>query len=59
MNPMAVMIKHEYDPREEIKKPTPLCGEGAAAMALRAGEFGLLDIVLLDAIVTQDADCKP
>ncbi len=58
MNQLAAMIREEHQPREEKKKLSPLRGERAAVCSLHRGEFGLLDILFLDAIITNDAECK-
>ena len=57
MNQMAALVRDEYIPAEK-KIPLPLKEERAAAFSLKETEFGLLDIVFLDAIVNKDAVCK-
>ena len=54
MNQMAALVRDEYIPTAK-KIPLPRKEERAAAFSLKETEFGLLDIVFLDAIVNKDA----
>ena len=54
MNQMAALIREEIVAAEK-KKPFPVKKESAVESSLSENEIGLLDVVFLDAIFTQDA----